>query len=340
ESLTDETDIIGRYNVDISSSAWNVLEITALYHQFRANETLIVSGEPAQRQDLMLAMLSHIIKGLVLKPDATPARIFSVVVANQNTNESDFVITNTTGHYRMDIGVYESSFSVGDPVIISCNFIGFSDTNSTIVTNTSEQVVNLFLSDVEPPKPTIFDAPGSVPVNTGFNIVAWVTDNFQVTSVSLYLREVGQGIYSMLEMYVDDGAGHDWDSNGFPEPRLFGRSIAAQSDIGTVYYYVEADDGSFTNTTPENNPETNPYEILITDSLSPTITHTPVSEMEAGVPRNLLALVDDNIEVDDVILWLAQVGEMIYSPMIMTPTGTDMEYNATIPAQLALGTLR
>jgi hypothetical protein len=83
-----------------------------------------------------------------------------------------------------------------------------------------------------------------------------------------------------------------------------------------------------------NNWDTDIIWVNVTavpDTTSPTITHTPITDIKLGKPLVISAKITDNIEVTYAGLFYRQSGDTIFTEVAMTNTISD-EWEAEIPS--------
>ncbi len=343
-------DAYGRYTVGIDANTTHpyqigdLLSITAVYHNHSQNGIIFVDGSPAQLFNISLNFRAYIIQGNVVKPDGTPARYFNVQVTNEFYHETRNCVTDSQGHYRTDLSTFQNGFGQNDGILASVSQSGFHGQKYTVVQTGPGATLDITLVDIEDPTPLLQETPASVNLSQNFRILVWVTDNHVLGSVRLLIKKSGQSAYSEIPMIKDDGSINDWNGNGMPNTQLYGQStqlgLPVQTDIRDLLFYINATDtGGNSGTAPALNPSASPFIIKVNDQFSPTLAHTPVTWAEAGVPKEIIATADDNIMVDQVNLFCKGVGMVSFSKIRMMPTGDPLKYNASIPAQYALGTL-
>ncbi len=349
DSLSTESDYLGRYSVDIDSypngySSGQVLIITAVYDIFRASGNITVNTEPVQQLgDLVLAYRNHIISGYVLKPNGQAAIHYAANVLNMDTSESRNFTTDSYGFYRGDIGLYPAGFSVSDNICVSVDVQGFYGSNYAAATANQTDWVNISLADVQAPAISLSEAPASLTIGEQHRIIAYAVDNLAISWVKLCMKKPGQTIFTQYQMHVDDGITYDWNGDNWLTPSLFGIStsdtLPSQIVPGIAEYYFEVSDSIFTVTLPATDPQGNPFEISIIDATLPTISHTPITQMESAQPRAVSAALTDNVAISTAVLHYRQSLAPTFTQAQMLPTGNPNEYGATIPAQMYLGYL-
>jgi hypothetical protein len=320
ESIMVQTDEYGRYSVAlINNPLNNNISVTVHYFHHQVISTVIGSGNPFQQVDVVMNIITHMVEGKVSKPDGSGAHNFTVNVTNSATGEYNYCITNISGGYRIDLAMFLLGFSVGDGLVVTVEVLGFSGSNSSALTAASYQVIDVHLSDIEPPVIVMRQAPADGRVDESFEIEVRVSDNLQVDTVLLCYKDVNgiENVEQMLPVGI---------------PRVYNVTVPAQMDIGTVYYHINATDGVNYARLPANPAERR--NVTIYDDEDPTITHTPITTIEAGNPRDLVATVMDNVEVDTVTLWLWEIGSPTYASFPMAWNGDPDKYNATIPPQM------
>lgn len=348
ESLSYLTDELGRYSVDIDGypSGYmdgDIIRIEAVYYQFSANGTVTVTQEPFQQLDLHLDYRMHIIDGYMFYPNLSPVNHFPVNVTNVDTDEMVRCVTDITGYYWMDIGMYPSGYTVNDDISAVVYFSGFSGFNHTVATSAMSDRMNITLVDIEMPVLQQYEPISSVSVGDGFRILAWVTDNMGVDGVRLYMKKEGGTAFTRYDLIQDDGALNDWNGDGMRTIWLYGqstaRSLTVQTALGDLLYYLETKDTSFTVTLPASEPQAEPFRIDVLDPIVPTLTTAPVSVIESGVPKAFTAKASDNVAISEVKLFYRNQDETAFTELAMLPDGFLNEYKAIMPAQMYLGTL-
>lgn len=344
ESMSFVSDELGRYSVNIDSNLGDILSITAIYYQLRANGSRLVTSEPFDQLDLVLDYHVHIIDGYILKPDGLPAIHYAVIVYNMDRNESRYVPSAIDGYYRMDIGAYINGWGVNEDIRVSVDFMDFNGSSLGTVSNNISDMINVTLIDNKSPAPNIREAPASVNINQNFRMLVWVTENHTVDSVTLFMKKSGEPLFTEINMIRDDGAANDWNGDNMATAPLFGQStsrdIDVQTDIGDLLFYAMAEDFSGnTGTVPIDNPHINPLRIEVIDPIMPTLTHTPITTLEAGETVDIVSTADDNIGLDEINMCVKGVGESVFTEYPMSFNGDPKEYNATMPAQFTTGTL-
>jgi hypothetical protein len=320
------SDELGRFTVEVTDYQVNEnITVTGLYHGHKASTVVVCDNNPSQMVNLTIGVVSHVIHGYVRRPDGSAAMNFPVNLTNTATGEYQLHLANNSGYYRTDLVGYELGYTEGDGIALVSVFDGFFGTNSSLVSNEPVQAMHLHVNDVQPPEIALRSAPESVSVDVSFIIDVRVTDNYRVESVYIHYADV-HGTEHSEEMQVSGG-----------NPPGYNFIIPPQTDTGTVFWHVNATDGFNSTRFPANPAER--FNITIFDNTTPTISHTPISTMEAGVPLVLTAIAQDNLQVDTVTLQLWEVGGPTYIPVQMNWNGNPDEYNATIPAQMP-GTLR
>ncbi len=348
ESMNQTTDILGRYSIGIEGfssgyAAGDVFNGTAVYYSYNATGSITIDSEPIQQLDFILNFRHHRIEGYVKKPDGSAAIHFGVKVTNLDRNESRNCTTAIDGLYRMDIALYDNGYAVNDDISVSVIFSGFYGINYSIVSANLTDIINITLTDIEKPVLTLWEAPTAIELGESYRILAQATDNMGVTNVSLYMKSPGQTLFTKYEMFRDDGNLHDWDGNNYQSILLWGLSTAdslpVQTNIGLVRYYFEATDSVFLVTLPSVNPQDNAFVIEVLDVTPPTLTHTPITQMESAQPTEITAMANDNIAISQVRLFYRRSTAPTFTEIQMQPTGNPKEYVATIPPQIYLGTL-
>ncbi|MCK4266524.1 MAG: hypothetical protein KAX31_04525, partial [Thermoplasmata archaeon] len=182
------------------------------------------------------------------------------------------------------------------------------------ITGNSNSTVWLFTVE-DNTAPAISHAP-VVMANVGDVIIiyAGITDNFGVNSAVLYYKNVGDVEFTSTLMV---SGGND----------MYTADIPAQSVIGNVTYYIEADDGENT----ARHPDTGEHMIQINPSGTPVITHAPVYESSVGNMIPIYATVTDDVGITGVVLYYKNVGDAAFSSLVMDNSGDD--YLGIIPKQ-------
>jgi len=326
QSVMTLTDALGRYTAEVTDyHTGENISVTAIYYGHKASTVIVCNNDPSQMVNLTLALVSRVFQGYVSLPDGSAARNFPLNMTNIATGESRIHLTNMSGRYRVEMVGYSMGYSVGDGVAIFSDFNGFYGSNSSVITNETVRTLDLRVHDIQPPVIILRAAPPSVRVGESFVIDVGVSDNYKVEGVFIHYADV-HGTEFTEEMQ---------QSGGNPPGRNI--TIPAQTDIGQVLYHINATDG-FNYTKLPGNPGQR-FNVTVYDDEDPIITHTPLSSIEAGLPRDIVTVADDNVAVDAVTLWLWEVGGTGFTAIQMVPNGEPDEFNATIPSQDP-GTLR
>lgn len=348
DSLIQFTNNLGQYSVDIGDYPngyliGDVLSIHAEYHIYGSTKELTITSEPAQQNDLILNFKIHTIEGYVFKSDGSPASHFPILVTNQDRNESKYSTSAIDGYYRIDLSLYINGFAVDDDIIVSIDFNGFAGSNYTTISETYFNIINITLSDTQPPAISLYEVPSNITIGDQFRVLVWVIDNQGVDGVKLFLKSTGQTLFTRYDMIGDDGLSNDWNGDHIPNMQLYGqstgRNIPIQTNIGFVSYYFETSDVNNTVTLPAANPQVNAFQIQVMDPTPPTLSHVPITRMESGQSMNIVAIAKDNIGISQVNLFYRNSTVSTFSRNQMLFTGNPDEYNATIPSQMYLGTL-
>jgi len=321
----------------------DVFNGTAVYYSYNATGNITTNSEPIQQLDFILNFRHHRIEGFVKKPDGSAAIHFGVKVTNLDRSESRNCTTAIDGLYRMDIALYDNGYAVNDDISVSVIFSGFYGINYSVVSANLTDIINITLTDIEKPVLTLWEAPTDIELGESYRILAQATDNMGVDGMRLFMRLPGQTLFTKYDMFRDDGTLHDWDGDNYMSIRLFGLSTAdslpLQIDVGTVQYYFETADTAFSVTLPSTNPQGNPFEMEVLDVTPPTLTHTPITQLESAQPTDITAMANDNIAISQVRLFYRHSTAPTFTEIQMQPTGNPNEFGATIPPQIYLGTL-
>lgn len=156
---------------------------------------------------------------------------------------------------------------------------------------------------------------------TDITIAAEVHDDSPplVQQVTLYYRHAGDLYYTELAMAAQPGG-------------VWTASIpAGELAIPGIEYYVVATDGQVVNSSPEVDPEGDPYFVAI-DHAPPVITHLPPDNVIRGADVSITATVDGDTDfVQTVELFYRKAGgDASYDKQTMTYMG-DHVYQATVP---------
>jgi hypothetical protein len=147
------------------------------------------------------------------------------------------------------------------------------------------------------------------------------------TTATLYYRTIGDTDYQTMAM--SEGMDDIWSAT----------ISAALTEFPGLEFYISANDGFFTSTSPSVDPANNPYSLSI-DNQPPDISHMPVMQAPAGQPVVISADVIDNTDFLQSVQLFYRIatGTPIYTMLPMNNTMDDT-YEATIPgAQMtALG---
>ncbi|MFQ6061101.1 MAG: hypothetical protein ACE5KV_07410 [Thermoplasmata archaeon] len=290
-----------------------------VFHTFATIETAYiriqqVSGEGSYllsvflRDDIIPPNITHtpVASALVGQPITITANVTdnkAVNVACLNYTDVTGVTFNETmtmvdGNYSYDIPAQPSPGSVE-------YFIWANDTygNWNMTANHTITIEG----DADPPT-IAHEAVTSAGMGETITITANVTDNVEVDEVWLNYTDTAGEDHNVTMTIVEGNYSYD---------------IPAQASVGTVSYFIWAND-TFNNTN-----RTPVYEITITDTEAPEITHTPVTEATAGEPVEISAAITDNVGVDSATLYYRKKGETDYTSLGMTKS--DDTYSATIP---------
>ena len=133
----------------------------------------------------------------------------------------------------------------------------------------------------------------SANLNDVINITANLTDNVAITEVMLCYKNVGDLFYTNTSMVLTSGniQSGNWSAD-----------ISAQIQLGIVYYYINATDGSLNSSDPFYSSYTNPHAIDIFDIIPPEIIHTSPAFLNTSDDVDITVQVSDNIGIDDVRL--------------------------------------
>jgi hypothetical protein len=348
ESTNQLTDSLGRYSVDIDGypsgfEAGDVFNITAIYHIYRSNGNITINTEPAQQLNLKLNFRSHIIAGYIIRPDGSRANHYGVKVTNLDRNESKNCTSSLDGYYRIDISLYNNGYAINEDICVSVQFNGFVGINYGIVSSNQTDFLNITLTDVEKPVLSTLEVPTSIILGQSYRILVWVTDNLAVDSVRLFLKGTEQTLFTRYDMIRDDGSANDWNGDNMPNIQVYGQSTSCnlpiQTHPGIIFFYFEAEDTNNSATLPATNPQSNAFQIQVTDPTPPVLSHTPIILMESAQSKDIFAIAVDNIGISQVTLFYRKSTVSSFSQIQMLFTGNPDEFNATIPSQMYLGTL-
>ncbi|MCH8272083.1 MAG: choice-of-anchor J domain-containing protein, partial [Candidatus Marinimicrobia bacterium] len=157
---------------------------------------------------------------------------------------------------------------------------------------------------------------------TSFTIEVEITDEASplVQNASLFYKNTTDITFNSVSM--TNSIGDYWEASipsGFAQ------------DPG-VDYYVTATASVSTVSDPSSDPISNPYQIAILPNEAPQITHTPVTELTAGVAISITAeIVDITNSLSETILQYRKQGQLIYQEADMINTSGD-SYQSDIPA--------
>ncbi len=351
-SSSVSTDPHGRYSIDLnlggsdpgSCQIDDILAFVAVYNGHLSSNTLVVKAQPYQIMNLTFGFRAFVIEGHVNRAvDGTIARYFNVQITNEARNESRTYLADVQGYYRMELSTFPSGFAIGDSIKVSVNQQGFAGLNYSTVSANHGETLDIAIFDIQSPVTSLQEAPSSINLNQPYRIIVRITENYQLGSVKLYIKKTGQPLFTEVKMLMDNGTTNDWNADGMPNIQIWGQSTARnlplQTGIGDLFYYIVATDSSGNVATlPDSSPQYTPYIIKVIDPIMPTISHTPISLLEAGKKGEVIVIADDNIGIGEVRLMYKGVGQSIFTSVPMNPTGDPKQYNASIPAQTSLET--
>jgi len=172
-------------------------------------------------------------------------------------------------------------------------------------------------------------------IQPGFELIAFVTDEVVVTQVTLYLSLVAP--VSVPTDFVP------YDMT-FDEPDRYSAIIPKDAKSGPMKYYIEAKDNAAlepnVSYSPTDAPDNTHSATVFPDKTAPQITHTALTNAEAGFPIPITAIITDNVGVEKIFLFYQEVGsEAITALSMKNPTENPDEFSANIPPQTATGKL-
>ncbi|MBU4592647.1 MAG: Ig-like domain-containing protein [Candidatus Thermoplasmatota archaeon] len=110
----------------------------------------------------------------------------------------------------------------------------------------------------------------------------------------------------------------------------FYSEIPAQTTEGILNYYLRVEDADgMIITSPDSNPDTEPYEILINAASTPRVTHLP-STVYGDEPLEIDAVISDDQSIEEVLLYYRISGALNYNVIQMNNGGTGHHYSADI----------
>jgi len=172
-----------------------------------------------------------------------------------------------------------------------------------------------FPTDTTPP--TITHTPiTEFPINQPINITANITDDFEVSNVTLYYENVGDTTYTSVDMVISD----NWTA-----------TIPAQTETGLTHYFIWANDTSGNNAT---RPIIGDYAIQITGPPSIEVTYPIGGKDWTGGSSHQIEFIASDTEdapaVLDVFLNYSYNSGAI-NGTIGNTTGNDSPYAWTLP---------
>jgi len=161
----------------------------------------------------------------------------------------------------------------------------------------------------------------------GGQIFANVTDNTKIEHIYLYFEDAEGNRTEKVEMKLQTGS------------KSYAANIPSNAFLGEGYYLIEAVDISDNRSVhPLSGIVGNKYtwhKVIISDGTPPEITHSRVSETQAGLP--IYANVNDNVTIKEVILHFQNaIGEISEIPMSLSKG----KYSAQIPSNAPIGDSR
>ena len=129
-----------------------------------------------------------------------------------------------------------------------------------------------------------FDSSRPFTENEPIDIHAIVSDNVNVTQVSLYYRKAGEQNYVRMEMTKCPSCIDTYNAT-IP---------ASEVSTPTIEYYVNATDGTNFATNPSANPTTNPHIISVNMHPTPVTLSNPTSITESSMQLNWTQNTDDD----------------------------------------------
>ena len=129
-----------------------------------------------------------------------------------------------------------------------------------------------------------FDSSRPFTENEPIDIHAIVSDNVNVTQVSLYYRKAGEQNYVRIEMTKCPSCIDTYNAT-IP---------ASEVSTPTIEYYVNATDGTNFATNPSANPTTNPHIISVNMHPTPVTLSNPTSITESSMQLNWTQNTDED----------------------------------------------
>ncbi len=146
--------------------------------------------------------------------------------------------------------------------------------------------------------------------------LTWTQDDFDMLAgFNLYRSDTSEGTYSRINETVlpPQQSGYS-DTDVEPGQTYYYKFTVVKTDM------TESDFSNVATGTP-------------LDTISPVITHQPVSGASIGLPLQIYADVTDNVHIDSVTLYYRAIGETAYSTRAMVYTTGD-RYSATLEGSL------
>ena len=144
--------------------------------------------------------------------------------------------------------------------------------------------------------------------------LSWSQDDFDLLSgFNIYRATSSNGTYTHINAGLIPSHIRAWQDTGVtPGIPYYYKFTVVKSDM------TESDFSNVAQGTP-------------TDTVPPTVSHTPVTTAAPGLALSLYADVTDNVGVQSVTLFYRARGGSSYTSLLMTKTTAD-RYNATVPA--------
>jgi photosystem II stability/assembly factor-like uncharacterized protein len=175
--------------------------------------------------------------------------------------------------------------------------------------------------------PVIQHSPIATAQEAGLPVIinATVTDDVQVTDVSIHYRPAGQESFKIAPMIET------------ATKSLYTGTILASQIIPTgVEYYIKAMDNSGNETThPSVNPDKLPHSFRVVDTLPPEITYDPsrLTKVVITDPIVIITEATDRTGIKEVKVYYKLEGDKDFGSVICKDLGNN-RYSATIPSPL------
>jgi VWFA-related protein len=159
-------------------------------------------------------------------------------------------------------------------------------------------------------------------------VQAWITDNDFLTATLVRYRSMGEiRFYHRVMNHVADSLyEYTFEASDMQPP-------------GIEFYVQAADNYYHITTSPESNQTIYPHQIAVLPNETPEITHIPVVTWDNQTEMPITCDVTDNtLNVDQVLLYFQNTGEIFWSEIPMHYTGGDT-WEASIPASALFSSL-